>query len=517
MIKLIEIDGGDYSNVYSSIREWQTKTKLLHIGQILSLSSKTFKSALWMMVRMAGRQLANAVLFFWLAALLSPADLGLAALATTLPVFLLTMVTRGIRDAIIQRPEINDEILDSAFLANTLLGLMIMGIIFLSAPLVGQLYGDPRLTSLSLLASTIPFLAALGNPQEALCERNFQHKRISLIYLVTSLLGVGAAVYAVLGGHEIWALVVFNLCAYGLTTLLLWLTSDWHPKGCWSWAEMIAQGRFATPVIISQTISTGNQRIIEMLIGALLTPGAVAFFRFGSNFTRLLNQIVITPVIQVLMPAFARSSTEPEMNLYRALVVNSTVLFPVFLGMAAVLPDFVEAAFSEEWALAGWVGMILCYSVFPSLIGPAAYPLLIVKHKGYWTAWLSSATLVVSVICVVIGAQFGTLGAAVGFVLRGLLTIPMTLWVLKRALDIRPGRILASFLPFAILALVIHGVLLALPTMFPSLSIYLDIALKLLLGLVAYLIGLTVFVRRITPIPYATLKKTIAGPLRRFF
>ncbi|NVK56123.1 MAG: oligosaccharide flippase family protein [Alteromonadaceae bacterium] len=484
----------------------------------MSLFNKSIVSVMWLAARIAGRQIANAIIFFWLAALLGPSDLGIASLGVTLAMFCLPMVSRGIRDAIIQRPELSDDMLESAFLANLGIGFIILVVLAGSAPVAASVFGDPRLIPLSIAAAFIPFMTALSNLHEALLERSFRHKKITAIYLSSSVIGAALAVAAVLADYELWGLVIFNLGSCGGTALMLWITSDWRPRFRPTRAEMKTQLRFAAPLIISQTINTGNQRIVEMIIGALLTPAAVGFFRFGSNFSRLLNQILITPVLRILLPAFARSKAGPAHNLYRVLVLNAAVLFPVFLLAASVLPEFVDTAFDPRWKIGGWVGTVLCYGVFPSLIGPAAYPLLTVHNKGHWTAILSASALVVTVLCVVAGAQFGAVGAAAGFVLRGIFTIPMNLFAVKRALAIPARRVLAAFIPFALLATVMHlGLLFGLRPLLEPLPGAWSIALQILAGLAFYGLGLRLVLPWVTPEQYATFKGMLPGKVRRLF
>jgi PST family polysaccharide transporter len=283
-------------------------------------------------------------------------------------------------------------------------------------------------------------------------------------------------------------------------------------------AEARTQFRFASPIMISQTIATGNQRIVEILIGIFLSPASVAFFRFGGNFTRILNQALITPIIQVLLPSFARSRSTPEANLSKALVMNSSVLFFVFLGVASIVPAFVDEIFGPQWREGGWIAMILCYNVFTMLIGPIAFPLLVVNEKGHWTAIHTTISLFVSIIFVAIGAQFGAIGAALGFVLRGLITIPLAIWVINKVLGIPPRKVVASFAPFAILAIFMNVALtFGLAPLTRGLPTVLDLSLQVVAGFLIYGAGLRVGIRKLAPEQYQLLTTILPGRVRRYF
>lgn len=501
-------------------------------------------AALWVAVRIASRQLANVAVFFWLAFELVPTDLGVASLGVTLALFTIPLVTRGLREAVIQRETLDEALLATAFGANVVLGLGLCLMLLALAPATGALFGDDRLPALAAVAATIPLLAALGNLQETLWERDFGYRRITVIYMIAALTSSAGAVMTALSGAAIWALVVFNVTSYASVTALMWLAGSWRPRARPDVATALVLLRFAAPIMVSQTIATGNQRLVEMIAGALLSPAAAAFVRFGGNFSRLLNQIFVTPVIQVLMPAFARSTASPEANLRRVLVVNAAVLLFVFMLAAAMVPEFVRGVFGMQWDMAGKVAAALCFGVYSALIGPVAYPLLVVQGRGDWTVALTLAGLVVTVVFVAVGAQFGAVGtgfgavsagpeaagtgpdpagtgfgavgAALGFALRGVVTIPLTLYVLRRALDIAPRGVLAAVLPFALAA---SGVYLLLELVVGPLvgpwPLAAGLLVQIVTGTLLYL-GLVRFgVRAFAPKAYDVLRTIIPRRLHR--
>lgn len=409
----------------------------------MNLLQKSLRSCLWVAGRIASRQAANAALFFWLAFMLEPHDLGVATLGVALPIFFLPAVRRGVAILVIRPAELNARTTDTAFALSLAVGLFISAAVAGFAPFAAEVFDDARLLPLTLSASAIPLLVASSALHEALLEREFRHKSIAIAHALASALTLALVIPATLLGHAIWALVAYNLISFACLACWYWLTSSWRPQRAWSWSEAQAQLRFAAPVMVSQTLANGNQRVVEILIGALLGPAAAAYFRFGGNFTRLMNQALVSPVTQILLPAFARSNSSAKSNLVRALTINAAALFPVFLGVSLTLADLVELAFGDAWEIGGTVGSILCFGVFASLIQPVAYPLLTLKGHGVLTAVLAVLDIAVAAVFVIAGGHFGVLGAASGFVLRGLLTVPVTLVVIKDRLGVPPISICA--------------------------------------------------------------------------
>lgn len=422
----------------------------------MTLLRRSFRSSLWVVGRIASRHLANAVLFFWLAVVLVPEDLGTAALAVTLPLYVLPAMIRGLRDGIIQRDVLNTTVINTALFLSLCNGLFFAGLLVAAAPVLAAVIGDPKLVMLSLVASTIPLIAALGTIQEALCERDFDHRRSTLNHICGAFIGTTTAVFVVLSGNGLWALVVYNVVFHMTVTSLFWLRSSWRPTTAWSSGEARRQIRFAVPIMISQTIAVGNQRLVELILGISLGPSGVAFYRFGSNFTRLLHQLLIAPVAQVLLPAFTQSKATPAVNMQRAITVNSFFLFPVAALLILLLPDLIAVVFGETWRISGVVASILCLGMAANLIASISVSLLVAQGEGKWTLVLAVITMMFVAGFVILGSQYGLLVATWAFVLSGVFTAPVTLWVMQRRLGIDPLKIVVAMLLLASLAGVSH-------------------------------------------------------------
>ena len=83
------------------------------------------------------RGIATAVTFL-LAALLGPGDFGLVAVALIYIAFVRMLLEQGFITAIIQREQLDDEHLDSAFWLNVAWCLILAGASFLTRRLVGR-------------------------------------------------------------------------------------------------------------------------------------------------------------------------------------------------------------------------------------------------------------------------------------------------------------------------------------------------------------------------------------------
>src|SRR5665647_184336 len=76
--------------------------------------------------------------------LLTPADYGLLAMATVFVSFLAMFSELGLGAALVQKADVDDELLKRAFGVILVIHFSLAALLMLSAPLIGDFYNEPR-------------------------------------------------------------------------------------------------------------------------------------------------------------------------------------------------------------------------------------------------------------------------------------------------------------------------------------------------------------------------------------
>src|SRR5262249_12864460 len=139
--------------------------------------------------------------------LLAPADFGLVALASLFITFVGIFVEQGFGKALIQRPQLEKQHVDTAFW--TALGVAVaLTALTMAAAGLGE-----RVVNLPGLAPVLRWLAlglvinALSSTPAALLERSFGFKTLAIRRLASTIAGAAAAVSVALAGGGVWSLV----------------------------------------------------------------------------------------------------------------------------------------------------------------------------------------------------------------------------------------------------------------------------------------------------------------------
>lgn len=143
----------------------------------------------WSFVNIMVSNGLTVVVFLVTSLLLEPADFGAVALATSIVIWVMTLVPLPLGDAIIQRSDLRQAHLDSAFWLTMAIALASIAVLVISAPLIASW------TKLDVLAVILPVLSlrilfvSLGNIPAALVNRRMEFRHIALRTTLANGLG----------------------------------------------------------------------------------------------------------------------------------------------------------------------------------------------------------------------------------------------------------------------------------------------------------------------------------------
>ena len=110
------------------------------------LERRSVTSALWSAVGGYGNVFLSFVVFLILARLLTPDEFGLVAIATVFVDIILVIARGGLPEAVLQRPELDEDYADTAFWFSLLWGAVLCALLSLAAPFLAGLFGIAELS-----------------------------------------------------------------------------------------------------------------------------------------------------------------------------------------------------------------------------------------------------------------------------------------------------------------------------------------------------------------------------------
>lgn len=423
-----------------------------------------------------------------LARLLTPHDYGLIALVLVVVGAGEVFRDFGLTAATVQAPTVTAAQRSQLFWLNTLIGVAIAIVVFSLSWPVAWLMGQEELRAMIQVLSLLFVLNGLMTQHRAQLQRLLRFKAIAGIDIIAAVAGLAAAVVAAMLGAGFWALVLQQLTIAVIGMVLAFLLGRWHPSRPTRRNDIRDFINFGWNIVATNMIVYAANQVDTLIVNA----------KFGTGSLGLYNrayQLVMTPLNQVrgplngvAQPVFARVQADPaRFNRYVTagqLALGYAIGAPLALVIALAEP-LVRVMLGAEWLSA--TPLLQCFAVAAFLGNLSMIGYWVYMARGLVSQLFryTLVSLTIKVTCILVGAQFGLLGVAIGFAVAPALAWPISLWWLSRITPIPTGSLYAGAFRVALMGLIAGGAAWASTT----LTADLNVVLVLLLGAVAAVLG----------------------------
>ena len=175
------------------------------------LKNKTIKSMIWSAFQRFGTLILSFLTNLVLARFLSPDDFACIGLLTVFINLCETLIDSGLSTSLIQKDNPSDTDYSTVFWINLFLSFLLYYIIFLCAPIISRFYNIKILSKILRIKSIIIIIEALRLVQFAYLKKTLNFKKISKIYLLSSLISCLLGIISAIFGYGVWSLVIKNI------------------------------------------------------------------------------------------------------------------------------------------------------------------------------------------------------------------------------------------------------------------------------------------------------------------
>lgn len=403
------------------------------------LRARVLRGLGWKVVSFVSLQLSRLIVVVVLARLLSPRDIGLAAMVLAFSSLILVFSDLALGAALIQRRELSERDRSTVFWTSVGAGTLFMLIGFAVAGPISAFYGEPEVRALFLGFSLSFLVTALGSTHSALLVREMNFRSLELRLIAGNLAGAGVGIGLAAAGFGAWAIIAQQLAVAGTSTLLLWVFSGWRPHFVYSRESLRILGRFGGNVFGTRLLFYLSRNADNLLIGRFLGPAALGAYSIAYNIMLVPFEKIAGPVQDVLFPAFSRMQDLPtEMGSVwlRAIRFVAALTLPAMLGLAVVADDFVHVVLGSRWEAAVPVIQILAGVGFlQSLVRLNSSILQARDRTGLLFRW-SLLVTGANVVAFAVGVQWGIVGVAAAYALSNILLQPVNVYLTARTVGI---------------------------------------------------------------------------------
>jgi O-antigen/teichoic acid export membrane protein len=397
------------------------------------------RSLWWVGLESAGVSGLSLVTIVLLARLLAPADFGVAALALGLVQLFGVVVEMLFHDAIVQRPQLDDDHVDTAFWTSLGLSVVLaLGCVAGSGG-IAALYGEPALAPLLRWAALGLVFTGMTAVPIAVMRRRLQFRTLTMRTIAGRLLGVAVGIGIALLGYGPWAIVGQYLVANFVAMLVIWAQTARLPACRYSPAHGRQLLGFALPSLSGHLLFTGNLRVFTLLAGYLLGATAVGYVNLAFRVFDVLRDVLSAAVNSLALSLLSRRHGDAA-ALVRAYQVGTAftclVALPICAGILACAREVVLTVFGVPWLPAVPLLQVLAVAAMVNFVRQMTPITLNAVGRPQDNLVATLVGLAVSLAALSILGPLGAFGAALAWGLRSLALLPVGVVQLRRAVGL---------------------------------------------------------------------------------
>jgi PST family polysaccharide transporter len=287
-----------------------------------------------------------------LARLLAPEAFGLIGQAMIFVGFAQILSEIGMAGAIVQRRDLTQGHLRTAFTMSLLGGGLLSVAFWAGADLLARVFGEKDLAPLLRVLSVSFFFANAGATRSGLLQRKLDFRGRYWMTVVPYLVGyVPVGITLAFLGFGAWALAYATLVEKCLTMILLFIITEYPWRPAFSTRDAKDLLGFGTGNSLNTIVWYLTRNTDLFVVGRWLGAADLGFYSRAATVIKA-PVTASTMLVDVLFPAYAEIQDDAKrirMAFTRSVCVAALIAYPVLAGMFVAAPELVRGLFGAKW------------------------------------------------------------------------------------------------------------------------------------------------------------------------
>lgn len=395
----------------------------------MSLRQQAFKGIMWNLTDNLSVQVIQFVTSIYMARILSPSDYGLMGMLLIFTALSDAIMNGGFSTALIRKTDRTDTDAATAFYFNIVVGLMLYGCLFLSAPAIAAFYKVPLLQDLVKVAA-IPFVVnAFFLVQRTYLTIRMDFKTQAKISVVSALAKGGTGIGMAYAGYGVWAIAWSGVAGAVVSCILYWWHSVWKLRLCFSWRSFRELFGFGSKLMLSGVLDVLGNNLFTLIIGKKFAASSLGYYTRAYGYAYLPVGVLSGVLSRVTLPMLSRIQNDDERlaKVYQQMLnLAAFVTFPLMTGLALLARPLIVLMITDKWLPCVEYLQILCFAFMLYPIHALNLNLLQVKGRSDLFLRLEVIKKVLMLALLLIALPFGIRAICISGVIASLLA-----WILN--------------------------------------------------------------------------------------
>jgi PST family polysaccharide transporter/lipopolysaccharide exporter len=320
--------------------------------------------------------------------------------------------------ALVQRAKINKHHYNAAWTVIVVRAAGIAAIVFLTAPLIANIFHEPRAIPILQVLAIRPLLEASASIRLADLIRDLNFRSLAFVKLsegvLNTIIAIGLARY-----FGVWALVWGALAGTTAYLVMSYLLAPHRPCLLFDFKAIQPLIRFGRWIFFTGLIVVFGSLVLRVVISRQLGTPQLGLYFLAASLAFLPSEVAEKVTGYVAFPIYARlqSDIHQATRAFRALLTGmSAILFPMGVLIIVLAPSIVQNILGPRWVGTVPVIRILTLVSMIGVLGDAASPILKGLGQPYKVTILEAVQSFLIIIFVwSLAVRYGLIGAVLAW------------------------------------------------------------------------------------------------------
>ena len=408
----------------------------------------------WKFIGNTGNQLVGFLFGIVLARLLAPEDFG-----TLLTIQVFTglagfVAGGGMGQALVRAKQTSKADYDIVFTLQIIIGCLIYALFFVLAPWFAKWYDTPLYTDLLRVSALSFVFRPFVNLSSNILHRQMRYKALSVVSIGTLSVSSIASIAMAFQGYGVWSLVWGGMVGSVASILMLIPLARWRPGISFDFRRSKPLARYGLLVSSNGIINYLQGQASIFILSRTLGPASVGLFNKGDSLAKMPDRFITGSVYQVLFRAMAAEQVNLDKCRYlffRSMTLSAVYVTPFYIGLLWLAEPLIRSAYGERWIAAAGPLMILAFASPFWLVNKMSGAVLAAQNWIDRELKLQIASLIITLLAIVIALPYGIDGVAWAVVGASAFTGLYMLWLALSCLKAKWLSSLRALVPAIIL------------------------------------------------------------------
>ena len=336
---------------------------------------------LWQAFQMGGVKTLYLVRLLVLAILLTPADFGLVAIATSATGFLLNLTNFGLIPALVQAENMEETRYDAVWTFEVSRSIIVTALTIVFAPLIAEIFAEPLAVPIIQVLALRPLIESLASVKVAALNRNLVFRPLAFLRIIEATFNAifSIALAKFLG---VWAMVLGMIGGMASMVIASYILAPYRPRIVFDWAAVRPLLRFGSWLLMTGVVAMIGNFGLRIVISRQLGAEGLGLYFLAAQLAFLPSEVASEVVGTVAFPLFARlqADLQQAIRAFQAILSGlMALLYPVCALIIVLSPILVQEILGSKWDGTVTLIQVLTVVTMIGLLSDATVPLV----KGF--------------------------------------------------------------------------------------------------------------------------------------